>query len=883
MTARAQETESIKDSLTILTCQGQNKKATKEFSVKADGIIEKRSFSAGMFFTHEEKQVSCLEDLSEILEHLLDKPEQFVVRGSPQESAGKIVQRKIHDPNAAFNSASRRYVMLDIDKKQCPAYFNAAKNPIEIVKWVLEMLPAPFRKANCYYKFSSSQNVSKRVGTTASQEISMHLWFWCNRKVSDEEWKQFFKVNPSPVDNALFSPVQIHYTARPTFHGMDDPLPERSGIFKGDCETVLVPEISIPKKSNIPQRTEKEPIVTQESIDKALHMFLPYYKEGTRDRFCGAIAGTLYRGGWQADNAADFVYQLAENAFDPESIARYDSALRICNAIDCARPAQGIPVLKDEIKIENIDEILALLGIGKPDMKDAISKLLGISDISKIKEIVKMLIPFSQAEQKIFIDQIHTVTKQSKTALNALFKEVQRESNTTPAMDWSDLMMELFLKEKFESGHRLMRASDGDYWQYNGKYWEQTPSAFIKKEMIPYAREIVAASEVGTTSSLIRDALNILEGRVYRENDPLRLLDSNIPMVINCQNGELWFDKDGEVELKPHRAESYLRYCLNVAYDPAATSPIFDKAVLEIFSHSTNPEDMSRHFMELAGYICQPWRKLAIIVLLYGGGNNGKTSLMSIIIHILGKKMVMANRISEIETSTFKIGALDGKLMLLDEDVDEGTCIPDGFLKKISEEKTMTGEHKYKPPFEFICRAVPVMLANAYPAIKDLTDGIRRRVMVIPFSRRLKPHEVKIGLFDEIWEKEASGILNQIVAGFQRLKKRGRFQEPEDCITAKQEWLVRSNILPTFIEEACIKGEKEKQYLKDFYAAFREYCIEAGARNILSRAGIEKRLESLGYSITILDGQKAVRGIRAHSATFSPAETIAEINLRKKE
>ena len=366
---------------------------------------------------------------------------------------------------------------------------------------------------------------------------------------------------------------------------------------------------------------------------------------------------------------------------------------------------------------------------------------------------------------------------------------------------------------------------------------------------------------------------------MYRHDDPLRLINKDTPAVINCRNGELWFDETGNVTFKPHLAESYLRYCLNVDYAPEAQSPMFDKAAKEIFACNQDPEDMFRHFMEVFGYICQPWRKLAVIVLLYGGGNNGKTSLVSMIVRILGQKAVMSDRISEIETNPFKIGALDGKLMLMDDDVDEGTCLPDGFLKKISEEKIMSGQHKYKPPFEFTCRAVPVMLANAYPSTKDLTEGIRRRVMVIPFTRRFKPEEAKAGLFDTIWKEEASGILNQVIAGFQRLKKRGGFSEPADCIAAKREWLIKSNVLPTFIEEMCQKGDSLKQYLRVFYPAFKEYCIDAGIRNIPSRPGVEKRLENLGYTISILNGEKTVNGLIAPSL-FDAEGQKREIDLR---
>ena len=47
-------------------------------------------------------------------------------------------------------------------------------------------------------------------------------------------------------------------------------------------------------------------------------------------------------------------------------------------------------------------------------------------------------------------------------------------------------------------------------------------------------------------------------------------------------NGELWLADDGTVELRSHRPESYLRDCLDVAYDPKAESPEYDKAVGEI-------------------------------------------------------------------------------------------------------------------------------------------------------------------------------------------------------------------------------------------------------------------------------------------------------------
>jgi P4 family phage/plasmid primase-like protien len=388
------------------------------------------------------------------------------------------------------------------------------------------------------------------------------------------------------------------------------------------------------------------------------------------------------------------------------------------------------------------------------------------------------------------------------------------------------------------------------------------PDDLVRSELLSYARASIYDSENTTVARNINDAMTILCGRVYRESDPFRQINRNVPSIINCLNGELCFDEAGQVTFNPHRPESYLRNCLNVSYDPNATSPMFDAAVLEIFSNSSDPQDMFRHFMELASYISQPWRKLAVIILLHGGGSNGKTSLLGIIRRILGENTVMSGRLGDIEKNDFKIGDLDGKLMVLDDDVDGGTCIPDGFLKKISEEKPLTGQHKFKPPFEFICRAVPVMLANDYPATRDLSYGLRRRLMVIPFNRTFEPHEIKSDLFEKIWEQEAQGILNHIIRSFGVLKARGRFQESADCIEAKKEWIKRSNTLTTFIDEECELGDDYSIHIRELYQAFQHYCRDAGVRNVLSRRNFTQRLKDLKYRISIRGGEDAVWGFK---------------------
>ena len=109
-----------------------------------------------------------------------------------------------------------------------------------------------------------------------------------------------------------------------------------------------------------------------------------------------------------------------------------------------------------------------------------------------------------------------------------------------------------------------------------------------------------------------------------------------------------------------------------------------------------------------------------------------------------------------------------------------GAKLPDGTLKKISEPKLLTGEHKFKPAFNFINRAFPILLCNNPPSLADLSSGMIRRLLVLPFGRAFREDEVDVDLFDRIILRELPGVLNRVLVGWQNLKRRSHFPRSRD-------------------------------------------------------------------------------------------------------
>ena len=349
--------------------------------------------------------------------------------------------------------------------------------------------------------------------------------------------------------------------------------------------------------------------------------------------------------------------------------------------------------------------------------------------------------------------------------------------------------------------------------------------------------------------TLVNEVFGLLQIMQARD-DGLLHFASEPPNVVNAANCELWLHDDGTVEARPHDPATGMRHVLNVSYIPKASCPEYDAAVRRIFENAEYPRTLINFFNELAGYAIQLRRDIALIVVMIGEGNNGKTSLIRLLTELVGSDFVYSGRVDELEETRFAIGSLFGKLLFVDDDVRAGAKLPDGALKKISEAKLLTGEPKHKPAFNFINRAFPIILCNNLPSLADLSHGMMRRLHVVPFDRTFTEGETDRDLFDRIIENELSGVLNRALEGWKRLKQRKRFPSSRDMDRARQELLVHANPLKGFIDECCEADPKCKVSLLKFYDAYRSWATESGYTLAQVKSTVKRNLEHQGYAVT---------------------------------
>ena len=138
--------------------------------------------------------------------------------------------------------------------------------------------------------------------------------------------------------------------------------------------------------------------------------------------------------------------------------------------------------------------------------------------------------------------------------------------------DKAEAVARTLLDQHFGGGRDLLFASDGRFWRYDDKVWSPVSRNVIQR----LALETMHTLDDGSwrnKAGLLKQVVTLLLSQTAVDDDRLRFLASPLP-VINCANGELWINPDGTVELKPHRAKSYLRQLYQRASSLIYASPV---------------------------------------------------------------------------------------------------------------------------------------------------------------------------------------------------------------------------------------------------------------------------------------------------------------------
>lgn len=234
------------------------------------------------------------------------------------------------------------------------------------------------------------------------------------------------------------------------------------------------------------------------------------------------------------------------------------------------------------------------------------------------------------------------------------------------------------------------------------------------------------------------------------------------PGKLVVGNGVLDFT-GASPRLLPHAATLQFEHKLDVAYDPNARCPKFER-----FLHEAVGVDDAGLLQKWLGAALAGANQSQVVLAMVGNPGTGKGTLVNLVMNLIGVGQTAELRVDKF-TERFELSAYLGRRLLVAPEIPSDLLS----IKGIGRLKALVGQDRMEAELKNQNRRVPVsgdfhviLHGNRlcpHPWSPDV-DAFRRRLLIVEFNRQ-RPVRIVPNLAEELWREEAAGILAWAVEG----------------------------------------------------------------------------------------------------------------------
>lgn len=309
-------------------------------------------------------------------------------------------------------------------------------------------------------------------------------------------------------------------------------------------------------------------------------------------------------------------------------------------------------------------------------------------------------------------------------------------------------------------------------------------------------------------------------------------------LAYNCLNGVIRFSQveGGWVCLftPGHRPEDMMMQLAGVAYDPAATAPLWRARLAELHDDPVARLAIQRIYgMTLTGLTSDQ-----AFYIFQGQGNDGKSMTNDVMAVMHGDYFRAAGPQTFLQTKQrggsehqSDIVRLRGDVRLVVTDEPPKGSVWNGErIKQVTGSKIVARAPNAVEEITFVPRWQLIVECNPLPRAPSDDRGFRRRFKLFPW---VKSYGVTPGLTDEAADVvkarltgELSGILNWAIEGALGWLQDRDIPEPELARLATSNFWASGSALVEWIEARCDTSDKSAlTEAGELYASFRDYCL----------------------------------------------------------
>lgn len=249
------------------------------------------------------------------------------------------------------------------------------------------------------------------------------------------------------------------------------------------------------------------------------------------------------------------------------------------------------------------------------------------------------------------------------------------------------------------------------------------------------------------------------------------------------------------------------------------------------------------------------------VFCLLGAGRNGKSLFINTLAEIAGDyackveaSLLCRNRFNEQNADVAKeLYRMRGSRFVYSNEFGSGSTLNETFLKAITDGGNITARQLYSAAIEYKPTYTLWFSTNHMPNLQTMDEGIRRRIVVIPFPVQIPENMIDRNLADKL-RAEYDDILNWLLMGYVNYVLDG-LEPPEVIKNATAGYFEEQDVFLRFLKENYVMDEDGRIPASIVYQHYRIWCSETGETPVtltkfgthMKRLGVQRKRIKNGY------------------------------------